>query len=128
MKKLIQKTLGLAGYALFNTRKQYGRDGLFTVHSDHFRYDPAFKAAYAQGIRAGGSFDPEWEWRVHVALWVASNALRIPGPVPFAGLSPGFVGLYQVNIQIPDLPAGTYPVKITAGSAVSNAPTISVTR
>src|SRR5260370_22967041 len=68
MKKLIQKTLGLAGYALFNTRKQYGRDGLFTVHSDHFRYDPAFKAAYAQGIRAGGSFDPALEWRVHVAL------------------------------------------------------------
>jgi len=43
---------------------------------------------------------------------------------PFAGLSPGFVGLYQVNIQIPDLAAGTYPVKITAGSAVSNTPTI----
>ena len=41
-------------------------------------------------------------------------------PVGFAGLTPGFVGLEQVNLTIPDLPPGEYPLVITAGGAASN--------
>jgi uncharacterized protein (TIGR03437 family) len=44
----------------------------------------------------------------------------------FAGLSPGSIGLAQVNVQMPSLPVGDYPVVITVGSASSNAPLISI--
>ncbi len=48
--------------------------------------------------------------------------------VAFSGLTPGSVGLMQVNLQIPDLPTGTYPVQITVGSASSNKPVIAIAR
>jgi uncharacterized protein (TIGR03437 family) len=39
----------------------------------------------------------------------------------FSGLAPGFVGLYQLNIQLPfDLPRGTLDVQITSPYANSN--------
>jgi uncharacterized protein (TIGR03437 family) len=46
--------------------------------------------------------------------------------VSFAGMAPGFVGLVQVNFQVPNLPAGDYPIQVAIGSAQSNTPTVSV--
>ena len=48
--------------------------------------------------------------------------------VSFSGLAPGFVGLYQVNIQIPTGgPSGpAVPMVLTIGGAVSNTATIAV--
>jgi uncharacterized protein (TIGR03437 family) len=52
----------------------------------------------------------------------------INAPVGFSGLSPGFVGLYQVNVQIPqNAPAGSaVPVALSIGGAVANTVTIAV--
>jgi adhesin/invasin len=47
--------------------------------------------------------------------------------VTFQGLAPGFVGLLQVNMQVPALPKGTYPVQIAAGGVKSNSASIAVT-
>lgn len=46
----------------------------------------------------------------------------------FSGLSPGFVGLYQVNLQITnDMPSGpAVPVVLTIGGATSNTATIAI--
>ena len=61
----------------------------------------------------------------------ASPLLRVPVPVEvrigdvavlasFAGLSPGFVGLYQVNIVVPlNLPAKLYPFYVAETGSVS---------
>jgi uncharacterized protein (TIGR03437 family) len=49
-----------------------------------------------------------------------------PATVSFQGLAPNFVGLLQVNLQVPGLPTGTYPVQITAGGAKSNSAWIAV--
>jgi len=65
-----------------------------------------------------------------------SNAVVVPtatingvnAPVVFAGMSPGFVGLAQVDVQIPSLPTGTYPIVIKQGGQASNAPLIDVTQ
>jgi uncharacterized protein (TIGR03437 family) len=40
--------------------------------------------------------------------------------VQYAGPAPGFVGLIQVNLQIPALAAGTYPLVISADDVPSN--------
>jgi uncharacterized protein (TIGR03437 family) len=49
-----------------------------------------------------------------------------PAPVAFSGLAPGFVGLYQVNVQVPgNAPSGgAVPVVVTLGGASSNTVTI----
>ena len=48
--------------------------------------------------------------------------------VSFAGLAPGWVGLYQVNVQVPaSAPVGdAVPVLLSVGGAVSNQVTIAV--
>ena len=40
--------------------------------------------------------------------------------VLFAGLSPGSIGLAQLNIRVPNLPAGQYPMVVTMGGMSSN--------
>ena len=48
--------------------------------------------------------------------------------VIFAGMAPGMVGVFQVNLRIPALPAGDYPLSVGIGPAISNAGLISVGR
>jgi len=48
-------------------------------------------------------------------------------PVSFAGMTPGLVGLYQLNFQIPaDAPDGTITVVLSQGTFASNATTLPV--
>ena len=51
-----------------------------------------------------------------------------PATVSFAGLAPGFVGVYQVNAQVPAgiTPGDAVPVVLTQGSSQSNTATIAV--
>jgi uncharacterized protein (TIGR03437 family) len=64
-----------------------------------------------------------------------SNATVVPtatlggvnAVVQFAGMSPGFVGLGQINPMIPKLAKGSYPVVLKQGAHISNNPVISVT-
>ncbi|MBI3681237.1 MAG: class I SAM-dependent methyltransferase [Acidobacteria bacterium] len=91
VRRLVKQLLGRSGYALFNARKHYASDGLFTYHHDRFRRDPNFRAAYARGVQASQGLDPEIEWRVHVALWAAATALRVPGDFVECGVNAGFI-------------------------------------
>jgi uncharacterized protein (TIGR03437 family) len=52
----------------------------------------------------------------------------VPATPSFAGLAPGWVGLYQVNVQVPaNAPTGdAVPVTLSVGGAVSNQVTIAV--
>jgi hypothetical protein len=89
----IRKWLASAGYVVFNTRAPgcYARDSLFTANNHRFQDDPAFKAAYARGVKASAGADPHMQWRVHVALWAASTAARVPGDFVECGVNAGFV-------------------------------------
>jgi uncharacterized protein (TIGR03437 family) len=60
---------------------------------------------------------------------VAGVTARIGGAsamVTFAGLAPGFAGLYQINLEIPALPAGTYDIEIFVNGSGSNTAPIHV--
>ena len=46
--------------------------------------------------------------------------------VQFAGLAPGFAGLYQVNIVVPQLTTGAYTLQIVAGGVPSNTATVNI--
>jgi uncharacterized protein (TIGR03437 family) len=66
-----------------------------------------------------------------LASTVATPTVTIggmPTTATFSGLSPGFVGLYQVNVQVLAgvAPGNAVPVVITIGGASSNTATIAV--
>jgi len=52
----------------------------------------------------------------------------VPAAVSFSGLAPGFLGLHQVNVQVPpDAPAGdAVLVSLAIGGTASNTVTIAV--
>ena len=61
---------------------------------------------------------------------VLTPAVRIgptPAQVTYSGLAPGFVGLYQVTVVLPDsLAAGDHEVLVSIGAATSNTPLLAV--
>jgi Methyltransferase domain len=91
IKALVKAALSKVGLGIFNIRGRYSQDGFFTIHSDHFRDDPAFRAAYDRGRKAGHGIDPAFEWRVHIALWAAQTSLRAAGDFVECGVNAGFV-------------------------------------
>jgi uncharacterized protein (TIGR03437 family) len=59
----------------------------------------------------------------HVTATIGSTS----APVQFAGLAPGFVGLVQMNIQVPSgILGGNYPLTISIDNQTSNSATITV--
>ena len=56
------------------------------------------------------------------------NISDIPALETFSGLAPGFVGLYQVNVQVPmGVPSGPeQPVEIIINGVSSNIVTVAV--
>jgi len=61
-------------------------------------------------------------------LGAPGGATVYNAPVVFAGLAPGFVGLLQMNVTIPDMPTGIYPLVVNIDGSTSNGPLINVSR
>ena len=49
-----------------------------------------------------------------------------PAQVLFAGLAPAFAGLYQVNLSVPELPPGSYPLQISVAGIASNTAALTI--
>jgi len=78
----------------------YARDGLWTIHNADFMSDPAFRRAYSAGRATGSWGDADIEWRAHVALWAASQALHVQGDFIEFGVNRG--GLSRAIVEYLD--------------------------
>lgn len=81
MSPLLQAKLG---------EQRYEFDGLHTVHNHDFMEDDRFKRAYQRGVQAAGK-DYQWYWRVHIGLWAAATAIKLPGDFVECGVNRGFL-------------------------------------
>lgn len=88
--KQMRRALRSLGIGAYRLSRNYAEDGLVSVHNGGFREDPRFRDAYARGVQASGGVDPHFEWRIHVALWVAEMGLRLPGDFAECGVNAGF--------------------------------------
>lgn len=89
VKRLLRRALELGGYSVQRIRGDtYDRDGLRSVHDHDFMQDPAFQRAYRRGVSAAGD-DYRWEWRVHIGLWAAHTASKLPGDFVECGVNRG---------------------------------------
>jgi uncharacterized protein (TIGR03437 family) len=61
-----------------------------------------------------------------VSATIAATIGNVDAPVKFAGLAPGFTGLYQVNILVPPIAPGQYPLQVGANGVLSNSALIGV--
>ena len=50
----------------------------------------------------------------------------VPAEVSFSGLAPGFVGLYQMNVRVPEITDGVAEVIVTVNGSASNPVTIQI--
>jgi uncharacterized protein (TIGR03437 family) len=63
---------------------------------------------------------------LHTTAPVSATVGGQSAQVVFAGLSPGSPGLYQVNLIVPQLAHGDYPLQITVGGVAGNTAVVSV--
>jgi uncharacterized protein (TIGR03437 family) len=90
-----------------------------------------FVVAYLTG---GGAVNPVLPTGVAAPSTPLSNVSApytftiggIQAKVTFFGLTPGLLGLYQANLQVPALSSGDYALVATVGGVPSNGPIISV--
>lgn len=57
---------------------------------------------------------------------VSATIAGQPAAVVFAGLTPGLVGVCQVDLLVPSVPAGEQPLIITVGGVAANQTTVSI--
>lgn len=79
---------------------------------------------FCTGLGVVAPTPPDGQAAPGAASTIATATVTIGGvsaPVAYSGLAPGFVGLYQVNAQVPSgLSSGNQPVLITIGSVTSS--------
>jgi uncharacterized protein (TIGR03437 family) len=74
-------------------------------------------AATNQPASGSGAPVPPTDPKTPVTLTINNN----PAPADFVGLTPGAVGLYQINFKVPpDAPEGDLTLKVTQGATASN--------
>ena len=82
-----------------------------------------------QGAVISQTFDGEAAGVNPLSKTVATTTATIGGtsaPVLFSGLAPGYVGLLQLNVQIPNVAPGDHPLVVTIGGVASNSTLITV--
>jgi hypothetical protein len=92
VKRLLKGLIARAGYSLDRLPNGHGsiydQDGLWTIHNHEFMQDARFAKAHARAVFAAGHELP-LHWRVHIALWAASHAIKLEGDFVECGVNRG---------------------------------------
>jgi uncharacterized protein (TIGR03437 family) len=76
---------------------------------------------YCTGLGAVNPAPPETE--LPAKVYIANASAK----VTYSGLAPGFVGVYQINAQIPaSPPSGVQNLQVSAGGVSSNTVTVAI--
>jgi uncharacterized protein (TIGR03437 family) len=132
--------LGLADPGIFSLGAPQGGQGAIesVAGSVVDANSPAHAGDYIQIFATGlgavtnqprtGAAAPAIPLLSYVISYPTATVGGVPAPVYFAGLPPGFIGLYQVNVQVPQgvAPGDAVPVVLSAAGIASNTVTISV--
>ena len=120
------------GIFVFDGNRAVAQDQDYTLNDDAHPAAPGtFVMIYATGL---GQLDNPIPTGSPAPSSPLSRALVVPtvtiggmnADVAFAGMTPGLVGLAQINAKVPDLSPGTYAVMIVQGDQTSNAPVLAV--
>jgi len=91
LKTLVKDIVKRLGYDIIKRSNNiYNEDFLITWHNHHFMDNPYFSKAYERGIKACEG-DCKMHWRVHIALWIASQAKKLSGDFVECGVNRGFL-------------------------------------
>ncbi len=117
---------------------QYGTNHALAQNADFSLNGPTARAAAASVITvyltgqgavdnsvADGSATPDSPLATAKAIATATIG-PLNAPVKFFGLTPEFTGLAQANIEVPSLPTGDYPLRITAGGFIGASAVVSI--
>jgi hypothetical protein len=86
----------------------YNTDGLATQHNCEFIREPGFAKAYTFGMTDGPP-GRHLEWRVHVALWLAQQAVQLSGDFIECGVNTGILsGAIMTYLDFNRMPERTY--------------------
>jgi len=77
---------------------------------------------HAVGTGAAASANPLSQVTGTVSAVIGAQSAQ----VAFAGLAPGFAGLYQVNVRVPQVGAGSQPLVISVNGVAGNSGLITV--
>jgi hypothetical protein len=96
LRSLLSQMIRLTGYTVHKGTcrevvppEDYNEDRLRTPHNHDFMKDPAFLKAYGRGVQAAEDY--HWHWRVHMGLWAAYSASKLPGDFVECGVNRGFM-------------------------------------
>ena len=78
------------GRAMVQGPLTYNQDGLATRHNADFMRDARFAEAYRVGLE-GARPGTQVQWRVHVALWCASQSIALDGDFVECGVHTGIL-------------------------------------
>lgn len=104
VKQRVKRALRPVAKRLEEPTRRLARGGLPTYEGDGltvwskpaaFLSDPRFVRAYQKGMDSGQQIADELhiEWRVHVILWAATHALKVPGDFVECGVNTGIYSL-----------------------------------
>ena len=65
---------------------------------------------------------------IGAAAPVSATVGGLDAEVTLAGMAPGAVGVFQVNLRVPTLPPGDYQLAVEVGASISNTALITVGR
>lgn len=103
LKAWLKQQLARQGYHLLHDSLYTASHGLYTLHGRHPSFMNFLAPAYARGVQASNGVDPGMQWKIHTALWAATQAAKIPGNFLECGVNAGFTAsaiLHHVSLPI----------------------------